>query len=181
MAVGALIPIPALAAQEIPARLGAVVPGLRSKVVLEPAVIAIPAAIIRLEILTDGYRLLNGATIHLLVLPSTRARHSHVVKTTPLIHLITRVATTGSGGHYFFMRALYKPIHSNFILGIKLFCAYIVEQMAGMRRRGTMKRRNGRPCRGMALIIVRRANNGTRKNNKNSKKNKKNTRKGGRK
>jgi hypothetical protein len=103
MAVGALIPIPALAAQEIPARLGAVVPGLRSKVVLEPAVIAIPAAIIRLEILTDGYRLLlNGATIHLLVLPSTRARHSHVVKTTPLIHLITRVATTRSGGHYFF-------------------------------------------------------------------------------
>jgi hypothetical protein len=122
MAVGALIPIPALAAQEIPARLGAVVPGLRSKVVLEPAVIAIPAAIIRLEILTDGYRLLlNGATIHLLVLPSTRARHSHVVKTTPLIHLITRVATTGSGGHYFFMRVLYKPIHSNFILGTKLF------------------------------------------------------------
>ena len=102
MAVGALIPIPALAAQEIPARLGAVVSGLRSKVVLEPAVIPIPAAIIRLEILTDGYRLLlNGATIH-LVLPSTHARLSRLVKTTPLIHLITRVATTRSGGHNLF-------------------------------------------------------------------------------
>ena len=49
-----------------------------------------------------------------------------------------------------------------------------------MRRRGTMKRRNGRPCRGMALIIVRRANNGTRKNSKNSK-NSKQTKKAGRK
>lgn len=101
MAVGTLIPIPALAAQEIPARLGAVVPRLWGKVMLEPAVLAIPAAIIRLEILTDGYRLLNGATIH-LVLPNTRARLNRVVKTTPLIHLITRVATTRSGGHYFF-------------------------------------------------------------------------------
>ena len=102
MAVGALIPVPALAAQEIPAGLGAVVSRLRSKVMLEPAVIAIPAAIIRLEILTDGYRLLNGATIH-LVLPNTRgARLTRVVKTTPLIHLITRVATTRSGGHNFF-------------------------------------------------------------------------------
>ena len=101
MAVGTLIPIPALTAQEIPARLGAVVPRLWGKVMLEPAVLAIPAAIIRLEILTDGYRLLNGATIH-LVLPGTRARLSRVVKTTPLIHLITRVATTRSGGHYFF-------------------------------------------------------------------------------
>lgn len=101
MAVGTLIPIPALAAQEIPARLGAVVPRLWGKVMLEPAVLAIPAAIIRLEILTDGYRLLNGATIH-LVLPGTRARLNRVVKTTPLIHLITRVATTRSGGHYFF-------------------------------------------------------------------------------
>lgn len=43
-----------------------------------------------------------------------------------------------------------------------------------------MKRRNGRPCRGMALIIVRRANNGTRKNSKNSKNSKK-TKKAGRK
>ena len=103
MAVGALIPVPALAAQEIPAGLGAVVSRLRSKVMLEPAVIAIPAAIICLEILTDGYKLLlNGATIH-LVLPNTRgARLTRVVKTTPLIHLITRVATTRSGGHNFF-------------------------------------------------------------------------------
>ena len=101
VAVGALIPIPALAAQEIPAGLGAVVPRLRSKVMLEPAVLPIPAAIIRLEILTDDYRLLNGATIH-LVLPSTRARLSRLVKTTPLIHLITRVATTRSGGHNLF-------------------------------------------------------------------------------
>ena len=102
MPIAALIPIPALAAQEIPAGLGAVVPRLRSKVMLEPAVLPIPAAIIRLEILTDDYRLLlNGATIH-LVLPSTRARLSRLVKTTPLIHLITRVATTRSGGHNLF-------------------------------------------------------------------------------
>lgn len=52
--------------------------------------------------------------------------------------------------------------------------------MARFNRRRTMKRRNGRPCRGMALIIVRRANNGTRKNSKNSKNSKK-TKKAGRK
>jgi hypothetical protein len=120
MAVGALIPIPALAAQEIPAGLGAVVPRLWGKVVLEPAVIAIPATLVRLEILTYDYRLLNGATIH-LVLPSTRAGQNSIVKTTLLIHLITRVATARSGRHYFFIRTWYKKIHSNFILGTELF------------------------------------------------------------
>lgn len=118
MAVGTLIPIPALAAQEIPAGLGAVVPRLWGKVVLEPAVIAIPATLIRLEILTD-YRLLNGATLRCAA--STRAGQNSIVKTTLLIHLITRVATTRSGGHYFFIRTWYKKIHSNFILGTELF------------------------------------------------------------
>jgi hypothetical protein len=103
MPVGALIAIPTLPPLEILTGLRAVVPGISilRKVVLEATAIAIPATILRLEILANCRRL--GAAIYNVLNTCTCIAMRRVKPTS----LVTSIGTTRSGRHSFYITMCY--------------------------------------------------------------------------